>query len=101
MNVMCDDNGTFLALIDWGDAGWADPAAEFTDMPLAALATTVAAYEDVAPGLVGANGAARVIWYRLARALDRLVSGRPSPNRLAEHFAYRDQAPPSWREFWG
>jgi aminoglycoside phosphotransferase (APT) family kinase protein len=28
MNLMCARDGILLALIDWGDAGWGDPALE-------------------------------------------------------------------------
>src|SRR5262249_9986438 len=33
-NIMCTREGRLLALIDWGDAGWGDPALEFAAIPL-------------------------------------------------------------------
>jgi fructosamine-3-kinase len=101
MNVMCSRSGNLLALIDWGDAGWGDPAIEFTDVPLAALPTVVEAYESIAPGLLGAGAEARILWYRLARGMKRLATGSASADRVAEHLAFREKAPPRWKAVWG
>jgi hygromycin-B 7''-O-kinase len=82
------------AIVDWGDAQWADPAIEFAKMPLAAVPAMLDGYRQ-------ANGEAatpstpcweaRVLWAHLTWALARLAE--PVPNRGAGHWT----APPASR----
>lgn len=39
-----DDNERMTAVIDWGDAGWGDPAVEFSSMPLVAYPAMLAGF---------------------------------------------------------
>lgn len=43
-NVMCSPAGDFSALIDWGDAGWGDPAIDFYLIPLEGLCMVLEGY---------------------------------------------------------
>ena len=70
MNVMCGDGGELLALIDWGDAGWSDPMADFAGMPLDAISDAVAGYEAEAGGPLDAAARARLIRGKVVRTLD-------------------------------
>lgn len=101
MNVMCSRGGELLALIDWGDAGWGDPAIDFVDVPMAALPTAVKAYETVAPGVLGESATTRIVWYRLARSLHLAMRRSEPADRLAELLAFHDEAPPRWKAVWG
>jgi aminoglycoside phosphotransferase (APT) family kinase protein len=38
-NVMCTRDGALVALIDWGDAGWGDPAHELGSLPVESVPT--------------------------------------------------------------
>ena len=71
-NVMAQA-GAYSALIDWGEAGWGDPAFEFRHMPLTAVPYALAGYRQIAP-LDGDDGAeARILWDHLAWAFLRLT----------------------------
>ena len=99
INLMCTGRGSLLAFIDWGDAGCADPAIEFTDLPSDALPTVVAAYRDAAPSMLGATGEGRILWYRLARHLKRVADGNPGAARLDELMTFARDAKEPWRAF--
>ena len=77
MNVMCSKDGALLAVIDWGDAGWGDPALEFAQMPLAGVPYALAGYESEAPGHLDEHVAARIIWDKLERVFDAWPDDRP------------------------
>jgi thiamine kinase-like enzyme len=70
MNVLCSPQGSLLSIIDWGDAGWGDPATEFTWMPLEAVPPTLAGYMQIAPELPGKDVRRRIAWDRLHAALE-------------------------------
>jgi hygromycin-B 7''-O-kinase len=66
--------GRLTGIVDWGDAGWADPAAEFAKMPLAEVPAVLAGYG--VPGLEPA-----VLRYHLLWALGRLRDTTPRPGQ--------------------
>ena len=76
MNLMCRRRGSLLAIIDWGDAGWGDPALELAQVPLAAVPFVLAGYESEAPELPGAQPEVRIIWDKLDYALHALPDDR-------------------------
>jgi aminoglycoside phosphotransferase (APT) family kinase protein len=76
MNVMCSKDGALLAVIDWGDAGWGDPALEFAQMPLAGVPDALAGYEAEAPGQLGERAEARIIWDKLEKVIDEWPDDR-------------------------
>lgn len=90
-NIMCSASGDLLALIDWGDAGWADPALDFGYIPLDDLAAARDGYESEVPGLLGPSPEARFVWDHLQHGLENMVRhGFPAPDpaglrRLLEH----------------
>ena len=47
-SVMCARDGTLLALLDGGDAGWGDPALELAQVPLAAVPFVLRGYKPQA-----------------------------------------------------
>ena len=86
MNVMCDERGGLLALIDWGDAGWNDPMADFASMPLEAIAPAISGYEaEIGEALTG-DARARLIRAKVISALDHFVR---HPNRVFDGAALR------------
>ncbi len=69
MNVMCSPSGDLLAIIDWGDAGWGDPALDFAAIPFEYVPAALQGYEAEAPGLLGGDPEARIAWNKLLDAL--------------------------------
>jgi aminoglycoside phosphotransferase (APT) family kinase protein len=73
MNVMCDEHGRLLALIDWGDACWNDPMADFASMPLDAIPPAAAGYEAETGEPLSSVSRARLIRGKVISALDHFV----------------------------
>jgi aminoglycoside phosphotransferase (APT) family kinase protein len=73
MNVMCDERGKLLALIDWGDAGWSDPMLDFASMPLDVIPSAVAGYEAEAGERLDPASRARLIRVKVVSAIDHCV----------------------------
>lgn len=67
-NVMSRDD-QFAALIDWGDAGWGDPAQEFADLPLPAVDHALAGYRDIMPLDGDETAEARILWDHVSGAM--------------------------------
>jgi aminoglycoside phosphotransferase (APT) family kinase protein len=108
-NVMVRaDSLEYLALLDWGSAGWGDPAWDFAGVPLRAAPWLLAGYRDVAPLDNDATAEARILWRHLHLALFNLRRG-PLPQRswaerpmtmLLEIMRFLIEAPgESWRSF--
>jgi Ser/Thr protein kinase RdoA (MazF antagonist) len=72
MNVMCTREGTLLAIIDWGDAGWGDPTLDLASVPLAAIPFVVDGYESEASGQLGETRGARIIWDKIDSSMYHL-----------------------------
>ena len=75
-NVMCTRDGTLLALIDWGDAGWGDPTLDFGYVPLASMPDALAGYTLELPGGLGAFPEARFVWDKLHHAMRAMIGKR-------------------------
>lgn len=75
-NLLADpETETLAAILDWGDAAWADPAAEFAKLPLRAVPAAIEGYL----GESDPAWAARVLWHHLHWAVGRLA-GPPDPH---------------------
>ena len=87
MNILCSRAGELRAILDWGDAGWGDPALDFASMPLDAIEPAVAGYEAESARTLSPTFTARIAWYRLLDAVD----GRtfPSPSHPVDVDALR------------
>lgn len=124
-NLLVDPGTRALrALLDWGDAAWGDPAAEFAKLPPRAVPYALAGYLAPAGDVPGAGAgegagdgapdpalvrrwAARVLWHHLGWAVPRLAAApRPAGahwsaqpgNRLLELLRCYAQGPPDpWR----
>jgi hygromycin-B 7''-O-kinase len=70
----------YRALLDWGDAAWADPAMEFAKLPLFELTDLLAGYRSELPD-PGQDGEweARALWYHLDWGLGGLTIREPRP----------------------
>jgi hypothetical protein len=65
-------NGRYCALIDWDDAGWADPVVDLRGLPLQVADAVLVGYRQVM-ALDGDDTAeARILWIKLTDALRRL-----------------------------
>ena len=76
MNVMCTRAGALLALIDWGDAGWGDPALDFVAVPLDMMSAAFEGYGVTNRVRLGAFPEARIVWSKLHDAMDDAI-GQP------------------------
>ncbi|MEV0830600.1 phosphotransferase family protein [Nonomuraea rubra] len=84
------DTARLAGIVDWGDAAWADPAADFAKMPLDCVPAMLDGYGEETPA--GAPGwEARVLWFHLTWALGRLAAPAPRPGE--RHWT----APPAGR----
>ncbi len=78
-NIMVT-NDAFGWLLDWGDAGWGDPAMEFTYTPSRAIPYVLEGYRSIMLMDGDDTAEARILWDHLARALARLKRD-PVPQR--------------------
>jgi aminoglycoside phosphotransferase (APT) family kinase protein len=92
MNVMCDDGGRLLALIDWGDAGWSDPMHDFSSMPLEAIPSAIAGYEAETGEPLDNASRGRLIRVKVISALDHFVRhpDRPMDGDAIRRFVRSD-----------
>lgn len=96
MNVMCGAGGGLLAILDWGDAGWGDPALELAQVPLGAAPALVEGYREIAAPLLGDLPEARIAWDQLTSLLEDW-SGESSARQLAEWRRFARSARDAWR----
>lgn len=72
--------GQLAAIIDWGDAGWGDPALEFRYLPMRAVEAAVAGYREIMPIDGDDTAEARILWDQIWVAvwqLDRHPEAAP------------------------
>lgn len=70
-NLLVDpESGRLTAILDWGDAAWADPAIEFAKLPPRALPAVFEGYL----GGQDESWAARALWHHLHWAIGRLAT---------------------------
>lgn len=80
-NIMISED-RLSAILDWGDAGWGEPAINFRNFPAAYLPQALDSFQNTDPSLVG-----RVIVGVLAHALDEIhcPDDPDIPNHHAGH----------------
>lgn len=85
-NVMVGarDPGTYAALLDWGGAGWADPASEFAPIPLPAVPFVLSGYRDIAPLEDDSTAESRILWFYVRLAFFTLRRATMTPGERAE-----------------
>ncbi|MEX2542238.1 MAG: aminoglycoside phosphotransferase family protein [Trueperaceae bacterium] len=81
-------SATYLALIDWGNATWDDPAKDFAGLPLGAIPFVLAGYRSVSRL---ENAEARILWWQLQNAL-YLLHRPPLPELPKRAWAERPMA---------
>lgn len=100
LNVLCDERGR-ATLIDWADAAWADPAADFGSMPMRGIPHALDGYEEIAS--LGPCAEGRILRAVIGQAVRKLVTSawsEPLDALLAWARAdpeprFRDWLPPS------
>ena len=45
-NILCGKSNKFLSIIDWGDAGWADPAIDYYMIPIESIHYVLDGYQE-------------------------------------------------------
>ena len=79
-NILVDPAAlTYLALIDWGGAGWGDAAWDFCPLALRAVPFVLAGYRAVAPLDNDPAAEARIAWHHVQLAL-YFHPARPRPS---------------------
>ena len=86
MNVMCARDGTLLAVLDWGDAGWGDPALELAQVRLDAAPFVLQGYESEAH--LDDAAEARMLWDKLCAAVEQFEKGGVYDKSLDHLLAY-------------
>jgi len=72
--LVADDTGRFRALIDWGGAGWLDPAWDFAGVSLDIVPAMLAGHRSVAPLVEDRTAEARILWCQVQTRLYPLRS---------------------------
>jgi Ser/Thr protein kinase RdoA (MazF antagonist) len=83
MNVMCTPAGELLAVLDWGDAGWGDPALDFAAVPLDMIPAVLRGYGAESLTRLGPFFEARIIWSKLHSAMEDAQDSPGTPIPLA------------------
>lgn len=73
--VRTRDEPRYLALLDWGEARWGDPASDFGALPLRAVSYALEGHRAVAPLDGDETAEARILWCHLTWALYVLPRG--------------------------
>ena len=100
-NVMIDRFGA-VHLIDWGDAGFGDPAHDFQSLPMRSIETALSGYRDVRDG--DPTLEARIIRRVIARSLSNLRRSpllgpswyRPIAANLTDILTFAIDNPTTW-----
>jgi aminoglycoside phosphotransferase (APT) family kinase protein len=74
----------YLALLDWGGAGWGDAAWDFAHVALDAVPRMLAGYRATTPLPLDETAEARILWYHLYLAIVSLRYGPPRPRTWTE-----------------
>lgn len=69
-NFLCSNEGKLLSVIDWGDAGFSDPAIDFYMIPIDALLQVVKGYVEIARCNFDVNFIYRIIFDKLWDGLE-------------------------------
>lgn len=73
-NLMVDEAGRFVALVDWGDAAWGPRGMEFAKLRLEDVARVLPAYREVADVRFETGELeAAVLWFHLQWGLSNLT----------------------------
>lgn len=99
MNVMCRADGSEATMIDWGDAGWGEPAFDLTDTPPRYLAAALGGYESAGGSRAGSGFEGRILWIKLGRVLRRATPDGAHRPYLDALLAFAETAPGPWRDF--
>jgi aminoglycoside phosphotransferase (APT) family kinase protein len=86
MNIMCNRNDVLLALLDWGDAGWGDPALELVEVPLSVVPLVLQGYRS--EGHLDDAAEARILWDKLSDALEQIDQTGGHDGSLASLLAW-------------
>ncbi len=87
MNIMCDRNDVLLALLDWGDAGWGDPALELAAVPQSVIPLVFAGLSRD-EGHLDDAAEARILSNKLSAALEQLEQTAEQDSSLASLLAF-------------
>lgn len=107
-NIMVE-RGTegYLALLDWGGAGWGDPALDFAGIPLRAVPYLLEGHREVVPLPRDETAEIRILWRHLEFAIGNVRRGpqpdhswaeRPLPMLLDVLRFFLEDPPQPWHD---
>ncbi|MEV3986169.1 aminoglycoside phosphotransferase family protein [Nonomuraea sp. NPDC049758] len=78
--LVSPETAQLTGIVDWGDAEWADPAADFAKVPLTGVPAMLDGYrQETGISTSPPIWEARVLWFHLTWALGRLKDPVPRP----------------------
>lgn len=83
LNLLSNADGD-IVMIDWGDAGWGDPAFDFSVLPPHWLPDVLKSYQSTSPLVHEAW--ARIVWNQLGLSLRRLAGAKKHQTRGRRRF---------------
>lgn len=99
MNLLVED-GALTAILDWGDAGWGDPALEFACFPLRVVPAALRAYREVRA--LPDEVIPRILRWHLAITVD-VSTGRHAPPPASRWIEWArfvaEERDPAWRDW--
>jgi aminoglycoside phosphotransferase (APT) family kinase protein len=98
-NILAHADGRLSAIVDWGDAGWGDPAYDLSRAPSAALPLLFDAYVAAGGAELGEHARGRILRYRLARILRWLNRDRQEGADLEELLHFVMAPPEAWAPY--
>ncbi len=107
-NLMADARGQ-LVLIDWGDAGFADPASDFCTLPLAAIAQVLVGYHEVTGATADPGLEQRIVRLAIGNAIYGLRRTartgpswyRPLAANISDLLSFATDQPDTWQRWIG
>jgi aminoglycoside phosphotransferase (APT) family kinase protein len=96
-NVVVDE-GSLVGLIDWGSAGWGDPALDFAALWVEAVPAALRGYREVAPLDEDETAECRILWDHLVRVL--LLEGAIDVLRGIDWIVRSVDGTPQWVREW-
>ncbi|PKM58459.1 MAG: hypothetical protein CVU98_00785 [Firmicutes bacterium HGW-Firmicutes-3] len=70
-NFLCNENDQLLSVIDWGDAGWGDPAIDFYMIPIEVIDNVLDGYSEIAGINIDYRFIYRIIFDKIWAAIEQ------------------------------
>jgi len=85
VTIVHRETPVYVAMLDWGSVGWADPAVDFSDMSLYAVPFVLAGYREITPLVDGDTAEDGILWFYLRLALCGLTHKLMAESECTQH----------------